>query len=96
MLGAGESWKSSDFGLAGGMLPSTVGVVVRVLDMCDGIRVRRLPLCGVLGISLPRSLLLFGLSCSMLVRVHLGGAPVLGVILFVCILEPWPVVGWLK
>ena len=96
MLGAGKSWKLSDSEFVGGMLPSTVGVVVSLLEMFGCIRERWLPLCGVLGISLPRSLLLFGLSCSMLVRVHLGGAPVLGVILFVCILEPWPVVGWLK
>ena len=96
MLGFGVSWRLSDFGFAAGMLPSTVGVVVSLLEMSDCFRERRLPLCGVLGISLPRSLLLFGLLCSMLVRVHFGGAPVLGVILFVCILEPWPVVGWSK
>ena len=90
------SWRLSDFGFAAGMLPSTVGVVVSLLEMSDCFRERRLPLCGILGISLPGSLLLLGLLCSMLVCVHFSVAPVLGVILFVCILEPWPVVGWLK
>ena len=85
----------SDFGLVGGMLPSTVGVV-SLLEMSDCFRERRLPLCGILGISLPGSLLLLGLLCSMLVCVHFGVAPMLGVIMFVCIPEPWPVVGWLK
>ena len=61
MLGAGESWKLSDSELVGGMLLSTVGVVVSLLEMFDCIRERRLPLCGVLGISLPKFFPLFGL-----------------------------------
>ena len=72
----------SDFGLVGGMLPSTVGVVL-LLEMSDCSRERWLPLCGMLGISLPGSLFLFGLLCSVLVCVHFGVAPMLGVIMFV-------------
>jgi len=72
----------SDFGLVGGMLPSTVGVV-SLLEMSDCSWERWLPLCGILGISLPGSLFLFGLLCSMLVCVHFGVAPMLGVIMLV-------------
>ena len=75
-------WRLSNFGFVDVMLPSTVGVVVSLLEMSDCFRERRLPLCGILGISLPGSLLLLGLLCSMLVCVHFGVAPVLGVILF--------------
>ena len=37
-----------------------------------------------------------GWLCSQFMFEYPGKAPMLGVECFVCILEPWPPVGWLK
>ena len=80
----------------GGILLGTAGVLMLLTEMFEYAWERSVRRCGVRGASMRSVSPSRGWLCSRLMFEHLGDAPMLGVECFVCILDPWPCVGWLK